>query len=303
MKRITMDRSGEMETFLRVVQEGGFSAAARSVGLTQSAVSKVVSRLEERIGARLLTRSTRAIRLTEEGEVYYQASLRVIQELNDAEQAAAAGAVTGRLRVNASIPFGAMFGPSVMASFLVAHPDVTIDFSVTDDVVDLLAQNADVAIRMGTLPDSALVARRLGQSRRIVCASPAYLRRKGVPKSPEDLRQHACLTFNFRRTRAGWPFRVKGQAVEQPVSGPLLVNNGETMKQMMLAGVGIGRVGLWHVAKEIKSGKLTPLLEQFNPGDTEMVHAVYVGGGKVPNRVRAFIDHLAKSLDVSEINK
>src|SRR5215470_8016582 len=116
MKRIAMDRSGEMETFLRVVQEGGFSAAARSLGLTQSAVSKVVSRLEERVGTRLLTRTTRAIRLTEEGEAYYQASLRVIQALNDAEQVAAASTVAGRLRVNASNPFGAMFGPAVMAS-------------------------------------------------------------------------------------------------------------------------------------------------------------------------------------------
>src|SRR5262249_32278860 len=158
------------------------------------------------IGARLLTRSTRAIRLTEEGEAYYQASLGVIQDLNDVEQAAAAGAVTGRLRVNASIPFGAMFGPSVIASFLTMYPDVTIDFSVTDDVVDLLAQNADVAIRMGNLPDSALLARRLGQSRRVVCASPAYLKRKSVPRVPEDLRMHACLAFNFRRTRVGWPF-------------------------------------------------------------------------------------------------
>jgi len=303
MKQITMDRSGEMETFVRVVQQGGFSAAARSLGLTQSAVSKIVSRLEDRIGTRLLTRSTRAVRLTDEGEAYYQASLGVIHDLNDAEQAAAAGVVTGSLRVNASIPFGAMFGPVVIASFLAAHPDVTIDFSVTDDVVDLLTQNADVAIRMGNLPDSALLARRLGQSRRIACASPAYLKRKGVPRVPEDLREHACIAFNFRRTRVGWPFRVKGQVVEQPVSGPLLVNNGETMKQMMLAGVGIGRLGSWHVAEEIKAGKLMPLLERFNPGDMELVHAVYVGGGKIPNRVRAFIDHLAKTLEKSEISK
>jgi DNA-binding transcriptional LysR family regulator len=303
MKRITMDRSGEMETLVRVVQEGGFSAAARSLGLTQSAVSKVVGRLEQRVGTRLLTRSTRAIRLTEEGEAYYQASLSVIQELNDAEQAASAGAVAGRLRVNASIPFGAMFGPLVIPSFLAAHPNITIDFSVTDDVVDLLSQNADVAIRMGNLPDSALFARRLGESRRIVCASPAYLKRKGLPRGPDDLRDHDCLAFNFRRTRVGWPFRVKGQDLEQPIAGPLLVNNGETMKQMIRAGVGIGRVGLWHVAEEIKSGKLIPVLEKFNPGDTEMVHAVYIGGGKVPNRVRAFIDHLAKTLSATELRK
>jgi len=299
MKRIAMDRSGEMEIFIRVVREGGFSAAARTVGLTQSAVSKLVTRLEQRLGTRLLTRTTRAVNLTDEGQVYYQAGLQIIQQLDDADQAAAAGAVKGRLRVNASIPFGAMFGPAVIAKFLATHPDVVIDFSVTDDVVDLLGQKADVAIRMGNLPDSALLARKLGQSRRVVCAAPSYLKRMGTPQVPEDLRGHDCLTFNFKRTRAGWPFRFKSRELAQPVAGPLLVNNGETMKQMLLAGVGIGRVGLWHVAKEIKSGALKVLLERYNPGDMEEIHAVYVGGGHVPNRVRAFIDHLANTLETT----
>lgn len=303
MQRIVMDRSGETEAFLRVVQEGGFSAAARTLGLTQSAVSKLVTRLEERLGARLLTRTTRAVNLTEEGEAYFQAGQQIIQQLNDAEQAAAAGAVKGRLRVNASIPFGAVFGTSVVTTFLAEHPDIIIDFSVTDDVVDLLAQKADVAIRMGNLPDTALLARRLGQSRRIVCATHAYLKRKGTPEKPEDLRGHDCLTFNFRRSRVGWPFRVKGKDIEQPVAGPLQVNNGETMKQMMLAGVGIGRVGLWHVAAEIKSGALQPLLEKYNPGDMEMMHAIHVGGGQVPNRVRAFIDHLVRTFRASPFAK
>jgi DNA-binding transcriptional LysR family regulator len=248
-----------------------------------------------------MTRTTRAITLTQEGEAYYQAGLQIIQQLNDAKQAAAAGAVKGRLRVTASIPFGAMFGDRVIASFLAAHPDVVMDFTITDDVVDLLAQKADVAIRMGSLPDTALLARKLGQSRRVVCTSPTYLRRKGVPERPADLRDHDCLTFNFRRSRVGWPFRLKAQDIEQPVAGPLQVNNGETMKQMMLAGVGIGRVGVWHVVAEIKSGALKPLLEKFNPGDIEMVHAVYVGGGHVPNRVRAFIDHLVRALTHSSL--
>jgi DNA-binding transcriptional LysR family regulator len=303
MQRIVMDRSGETEAFLRVVQEGGFSAAARTLGLTQSAVSKLVTRLEVRLGARLLTRTTRALNLTEEGETYLQAGQQIIQQLNAAEQAVAAGAVKGRLRVNASIPFGAMFGTSVVAEFLAKHPDIIIDFSVTDDVVDLLAQKADVAIRMGNLPDTALLARRLGQSRRIVCASRAYLKRKGTPDKPDDLRGHDCLTFNFRRSRVGWPFRVKGKDIEQPVAGPLQVNNGETMKQMMLAGVGVGRVGLWHVAAEIKSGALQPLLEKYNPGDMEVMHAIHVGGGQVPNRVRAFIDHLVRTFGASPFAK
>src|SRR5262249_5167925 len=184
MQRIVMDRSGETEAFLRVVQEGGFSAAARTLGLTQSAVSKLVTRLEARLGARLLTRTTRALNLTEEGEAYFQAGQQIIQQLNDAEQAVAAGALKRRLRGNASMPFGAMFGTSVIAPFLAAHPDIMIDFSVTDDIVDLLEQKADVAIRMGNLPDTALLARRLGRSRRIVCAAGAYLKRKGTPEKP-----------------------------------------------------------------------------------------------------------------------
>jgi len=124
---------------------------------------------------------------------------------------------------------------------------------------------------MGTLPDSALVARKLGQSRRVVCAAPGYLARKGTPKSPDDLQHHDCLTFNFRRSRIGWPFREKRRDLEIPVSGSVQVNNGETMRQMVLAGVGIARLGLWHVADDIERGMLVPLLEKFNPGDLEKV--------------------------------
>ncbi|WP_083681091.1 LysR family transcriptional regulator [Archangium sp. Cb G35] len=226
MARILMERSGELEVFLRVVQEGGFSAAARSVGLTPSAVSKLITRLETRLGARLFMRTTRALSLTEEGEAYYRAGQRILQELNDAEQAAAAGAVRGRLRVNASLPFGSQFVVPALPAFLARYPDVIVDLSLTDDVVDLLAQKTDVAIRIGDLPDSALLAHKLGQSRRVICASPAYLQRKGTPKTPDELRHHDCLTFNFRRARSGWPFRDAGGITQQIVTGSVQVNNG-----------------------------------------------------------------------------
>jgi DNA-binding transcriptional LysR family regulator len=296
MTRILMERSGEMEVFVRVVQEGAFSAAARSLDLTPSAVSKLIARLELRLGARLLMRTTRALTLTEEGEAYHRAALRILQELNDADQAAASGAVRGRLRVNASVPLGTLFIVPSMPSFLARHPDLIVDLSFTDDVVNLLAQKADIAIRVGVLPDSTLMARKLGQSRRVVCAAPGYLKRKGTPVAPEDLRQHDCLTFNFRRAGSGWPFRHNGRDLDQPVSGNLQVNNGETMKQLALAGAGIARLGLFHVAAEIKQGSLVPLLEKFNPGDSELVNAVYVGGGHVPRRVRAFIDHMVEAI-------
>ena len=296
MSRIVMERSGEMEIFARVVQEGGFSAAGRSLDLTPSAVSKAIARLEERLGARLLRRTTRALSLTEEGETYYQAALNILQAMSDAEHAAAAGAVRGRLRVSASLPFGAMFVAPAVPGFLARHPDVIVDFSATDDIVDLLAERTDVAIRVGDLTDSGLIARKLGQSRRVVCASAAYLGQHGAPKTPGDLQGHNCLRFNFRRARTGWPFRQDGRVLEQPVSGNLLVNNGETMRQMALTGVGVARLGRFHVAADIETGALTPLLEAYNPDDLETINAVYVGGGHVPYRVRAFIDHLVDTL-------
>jgi DNA-binding transcriptional LysR family regulator len=296
MARILMERSGEMEVFARVVQHGAFSAAARSLDLTPSAVSKLIARLEDRLGARLLLRTTRALTLTEEGEAYLRAAERILQELNEADQAVAAGAVRGYLRVNASLPFGGMFVAPLIPAFLERHPDVIVDLSLTDEVIDLVAQRTDIAIRVGALPDSALMARKLAQSRRVVCAAPAYLDREGIPQTPADLRDHDCMRFNFRRARTAWPFRQDGIDLEQPISGSMLLNNGETMRQMALAGVGIVRLGRFHVAADIAAGTLVPLLEPFNPGDLELIHAIHVGGGHVPRRVRAFIDYLAESV-------
>lgn len=291
MARVLMERSGEMEVFVRVVQDGGFSAAARSLDLTPSAVSKLIARLEARLGARLLTRTTRALTLTDEGQTYLGAAMRILRDLNDADQAVGGSAIRGRLAINASVPFGTRFVAPAIPAFLARHPDLVIDLSVTDDVVNLLGQKADIAFRTGALSDSALVARRLVRSRRVVVASPAYVARKGTPAVPADLAQHDCLTFNFRRSRIGWPFR-ESREVEIPVAGGVQVNNGETMRQMALAGAGIARLGGWHVADDIKRGALVPLLEKFNPGDLETISAVHMGGGQVPRRVRAFIDYM-----------
>jgi DNA-binding transcriptional LysR family regulator len=301
MSRILMERSGEMEVFARVVEKGSFSAAARSLDLTPSAVSKLIGRLERRLGTRLLARTTRALTLTEEGVAYHRAAERILGELNAADQAVATGSARGRIRVNASVPFGTFFVAPSIGRFLADHPNLTVDLSFTDEVVNLLEEKADVAIRVGNLPDSTLKARKLAQSRRVVCAAPDYLKRHGIPQVPADLAKHNCLTFNFRRSRIGWPFRHKRREFEQPVSGNLLVNNGETMRQIVLSGVGIARLGRWHVADAIKSGALVPLLEDFNPADLELVHAVYLGGGNVPGRVRTFVDHMVETLGSSDV--
>lgn len=292
MAKIVMERSGEMEVFVRVVAKGGFSAAARSLELSPSAVSKLVRRLERRLGARLLSRTTRAVALTDEGAAYFEAAQRILRDIADAEEATAASAVRGRVAVNASLPFGRVVVAPAILAFLARHPGVTVSLSFTDDVVDLMAQQADVAIRMGALPDSALVARRLCASRRVICAAPSYLRRRGTPLAPRDLRDHDCLRLGFRRSDEGWPMVEGGAPFRQPVTGPVLVNNGETLRQMALEGAGIARLGRWHVAGDLASGALVTLLEAFNPGDLELVHAVHLGGGPTPTRVRAFLDHL-----------
>lgn len=293
MASVIMDRSGEMEVFCRVVQEGGFTAAARTLDLTPSAVSKLVARLEDRLGTRLFLRSTRVVELTEEGRAYFEAAQRALKALDDAESGAGMAGVRGSLSISASVPFGTMFVAPALPSFLIRHPHLTADLSITDDIVNLHRQKADVAIRVGELPDSSLTARKIAQSPRVLVASPEYLARCGVPKKPEDLESHNCLRFNFHRPGRGWPFRRQGTVFEQALSGNLLVNNGETMKQMVLAGAGIARLGRFHVASEIASGALAELLSGFNPGDLEPVYAVYVGGGPLPGRIRAFVDHMA----------
>ncbi len=293
MAALVMERSGEMEVFARVVRDGGFSAAGRSLGLTPSAVSKLVARLEARLGTRLLTRSTRVVALTEEGDAYFQAAQRVLKALDDAEYATTTGAARGHLSITSSVPVGTLFVAPALSGFLQQHPELTVELGFTDDIVNLITQKADVAIRVGDLADSSLMARKLAASRRVVVASPAYLRRRGTPKTPDALEHHDCLRFSFHRPGRGWPFVRGGQGFEQAIAGSLLVNNGETMKQMVLAGAGIARLGRFHVAREIARGELVELLAAFNPGDLESINAVYVGGEHVPARIRAFVGHMA----------
>src|SRR5260221_10887966 len=256
MPRILMERSGEMEVLARVVEKGSFSAAARSLDLTPSAVSKLSGRLEGRLGTRLLARTTRALTLTEEGLAYHRAAERILGELNAADQAVTTGSARGHIRVNASVPFGTAFVAPSIGRFVADHPNLTVDLSFTDEVVNLLEEKADVAIRVGDLPDSALKARKLAQSRLVVCASPDYLKRASMPKVAADLRHHNCLTYNFKRSRIGWPFRHKRREFEQPLNGNLFINNGGSMRHLTLAGVGNGRLTRSHVATALKSRAL-----------------------------------------------
>ncbi|WP_295241151.1 LysR substrate-binding domain-containing protein [uncultured Brevundimonas sp.] len=291
------DRARDMEVFAAVAAAGSFSAAGRALGLTPSAVSRTIDRIEARLGVRLVLRTTRALTLTVEGQAYLSAARRIVADLDEAEQSISdQGAPQGRLRVSASLAHGRQVVVPLIGAFVARYPQILVDINLTDTVVDVAAGQADVAIRFGPLLDSPLTARRLGETGRTIVASPTYLARRGVPHVPEDLHQHDCLNFNFRRLEPVWPFRRDGRDYALTVRGPVEANNGESLTQLALAGVGVTRVGNFSVADAIAKGALVPLLEDFNPGDREPIHAVFVGGASVPARVRVFVDFLVDQL-------
>lgn len=294
------NRSGEMEVFAAVVERGGFSAAAKAFQMSPSAVSKLVLRLETRLGARLINRSTRKLQLTAEGQAFHQRCVTILGDIAEAECEAAAGrAPRGRVRVNANVAFGNHVLLPLVPAFLAEHPELTLDIVLTDNVIDLLDERADIAIRVGPLRGNQLMARKIGESGVAVVAAPAYLARHGEPKTPAELERHNLIGFNFARSVEGWPFRVGGELISIAAVGNTLVGDGETARQLAVAGVGLARLGRFHVDAEIAAGRLVPVLEAFNPGDIEAIHAVYLGqGGFVPARMRAFIDFLARNVRI-----
>ena len=302
MPRQEVNRSGEMEVFVRAVELGGFSSAARALRMTPSAVSKLVARLERRLGARLINRSTRKLLLTAEGEAFLDRARRVLADLEEAERAVAVGAVPrGLVRVNCNVPFGLHRLLPLVPRFTATHPDVRLDIVLADRVIDLMDDRADVAIRLGPMRPSQLMARKLGQSRMAVVAAPAYLARRGVPQTPYDLDAHNCIAFNFARYSDEWSFVVDGAHVSLPVRGDVVSSDGEISRRLALAGQGITRLSLFHIRPDISAGRLVPVLEDYNPGDVEEVNVVYVGhGGRLPARVRAFIDFLVEEVDLDD---
>lgn len=288
-------RSGEMAIFALVAQEGSLSGAARALGLTPSAVSRVIARTERRIGTRLLLRTTRAIRFTAEGEAYLRGARRILADMAEVEDAITdQGVPRGRLRVSASVAHGRLAIVPLIAAFSARYPAIVVDLALGDELVDILGGQADVAIRFGHLADSPLTARYIGETRQVVVAAPDYLARFGAPQVPEDLLAHNCLRFNFRRAAHDWPFRRDGVDFALKVGGTVEGSSGEALAQFARLGTGIARIGAFSVQADLDSGHLVPLLEAYNPDDREPIHPVFVGGGAMPARVRAFIDFLVE---------
>lgn len=301
MARHDINRSGEMEVFVDVVDLGGFSAAARRRRMTPSAISKLVARLEARLGTRLVNRSTRRLLLTAEGQTFYERAVRVLADMDEAERSAASpGDPRGLVRINISAAYGTHVLSPILCRLLDAYPGLSIDIVQTDLVVDLLAERADIAVRAGPMSSSNLVARKLGETRLQIVGSPAYLDRHGIPATASDLERHCRLGFGYARTRPEWDVFEGGSIVSVPVAGRVYASDGEGLRQLAIGGVGLARLAAFTVRADIEAGRLVEVLDDPKTRRMEEFHAVYVGqGGHLPARIRAVLDFLAEHGRVS----
>lgn len=295
------NRTGEMDVFVAAAETGSFSAAARLLKLTPSAVSKLVTRIEDRLGTRLLVRTTRSLLLTPEGETYLARARRVLAEIDEMERLVARGAQAkprGLLRINATIGFGECYIIPLVGEFLALYPDVKLELSLSDGLIDLVEERTDIAFRTAPMADSTLKARKLLVSHRVTVATPGYLARRGMPRTPADLASHNCITFTFGRTPGEWPFRDPGESTvyPAPAAGNLMAASGSVARLLCLQGLGIARIGKFHVEGDIAAGVLVEVLADYNPEQPEQVHAVYVGHEHLAARIRAFIDFLAEKI-------
>lgn len=295
-----MDRLDGMAAFVRVAELGSFSAAAAVLGLSKSAVSKQVGALEARLGVRLLNRTTRRLALTEAGEGFREACARLLQELEEAELLAGqAGSLPrGRLRVSAPMTFGILSLAPLIPTFLARHPQVELDLALEDRVVDLLADGFDLAVRVGSLRDSGLIARRLAAVPQLCAASPAYLASRGgaPPSHPGELAGHACLRYTLNRTPDRWDFvRGGAETASVRVRGPLSANNGDALRAAALHGAGVVRMPAFIVGADVEQGRLVRLLPDWHAPEIP-VHAVWPPQPHATAKLRAFVDFLAEHL-------
>lgn len=290
-----MDRFLTMTVFSKVVELESFAAAARQLEMSPAAASKHVQTLEQRLGVRLLNRTTRHVSTTEVGREYFRRSRRILAELEETEQAAShlQAVPRGLLRVSAPVAFGNRHLAPAIGRFLRVFPNVSIDLMLDNRYVDLVEERLDLAVRVGHLADSALIARKLMSARMVLCASPGYLARRGTPTSLRDLADHDCLVHSHTSARPGWHFNAPdGQSVVAQVSGRVQANNADALINLALDGQGILLQPDLLIDQDIQAGKLVPLLSDYRPIDAP-IQAVYPHSRYIPPKARAFVDFLA----------
>jgi len=285
-----------MALFARVVEAGGFSAAARELGLSKASVSKRVARLEDRLGVRLLNRTTRRLSLSEAGEAFYAGCRRMMSEAEAAEQAVTylASAPRGTLRVNAPMSFGQLHLAPAMTAFLRRYPELAVDLVLDDREINLVQDGFDVGVRIKALRDSSLIARRLAPARALICAAPSYLAAHGQPARPEDLTRHPCLLYSYQAEPGVWLLRGPDGERRVRVNGRLRANNGEALREAAVAGFGLVLMPSFIVGEEVRRGRLTPVLSDWIAGEPLAIHAIYPASRNLSPKVRVFVDFLAE---------
>ncbi|GGC57632.1 LysR family transcriptional regulator [Undibacterium terreum] len=297
-----MDRFAALNTFILVAHTGGFSAAARELGLATSSVARLIDALEEKIGAPLLNRSTRKVTLTEAGRAYYEKAVKILSDLEEADNTAAARSSepAGLLRISAPVTFTNLHIAPLLPELTRLYPRLEFDMRLSDATVNLVDESIDVAIRIGAMEQQAnLIARKLSMHERYICASPTYLAQHGRPVLPEDLMKHNCLQFAYAAGRQIWHLQSGARMEEVQVSGNLSVNNSETLRQAALRSMGIALLPDWLVHADIQAGNLIRLMEKYqvNPGAMDIgIYAVYQLNRRGSSKIKAFTDALSIAL-------
>ncbi|MFM0592763.1 LysR family transcriptional regulator [Paraburkholderia dilworthii] len=295
-----MDRLIAMETFIGVIEAGSFSAAARRLNVGQPAVSKSIAQLEERLGVRLLLRSTRGLTPTDAGQKFYERAKRVIEEADEAELAVriSGASLSGRLRVCAPVTFARLRIVPSMKAFLAAHPDLTLEVVLDDRHIDLLEEGIDVALRMGALGDSSMTARKIGQSRRIVVGTPAYFELAGTPNVPADLITHEAIIYEQRGGGATWSFKRGSSETAVAVSGRMRVTAAEGVRAAVLADMGVAIASEWMFAPELASGAVKAVVADWTLPPVDL-WAVFPTGRMASAKARAFVAFVEATLGLA----
>ncbi|MEC4721749.1 LysR family transcriptional regulator [Noviherbaspirillum sp. CPCC 100848] len=292
-----MDRLDSMSVLCAVVDAGSFSAAARRLEMPLATVSRKVNELETYLKTRLINRTTRQLSLTEAGQSYVAACRRVLEDIGEAERAATGeyASPKGDLVVTTPVVFGRLYVVPLISEFLSLYPEINIRLTLADRVVHLMEERVDVAVRIGVLPDSALIASRVGTIRRVVCASPTYLSTHGIPRHPNDVMQHQCITFEGLSSAVSWTFSSGQSPIAVPVRTRLVVNTAEAAIAAAICGLGLANVLSYQVAEAVRSGTLEIVLEEFEL-ETWPISLVHAGQAPLPLKLRAFLDFITPRL-------
>jgi DNA-binding transcriptional LysR family regulator len=299
-----MNDFSNIELFARTIEAGSFSELGRRLHMAPSSISRQINALEKELGARLLQRTTRKISLTEAGQIYYERISKILSDLDEARQAISQlqAEPKGILRINAAIPFGERKLVPVIPEFLDQYPDVQVDLTLEDRAIDLVKERVDLAIRIGKLDDSSIVARKLADNRFVVCSSKQYFKAHGQPRTPEELSQHNCLINKNIYNSNTWQFRKNNSTKDITVTGNFQTNTGGSVYRAMLSHLGIAVFPTWFIGEEIKQGLLQTVLEDYEvtlPALTQSgVYALYPAGQYLPPKVRVFIDYLIEKLEL-----